>query len=46
MALPEKMKAVVFNGPYSVAVEERPVPHIQDATDVLVKVKYTALCGR
>jgi hypothetical protein len=46
MALPEKMKAVVFNGPYSVSVEERPVPHIQDPTDVLVKVKYTALCGR
>ncbi|CRG85734.1 RNA-binding protein rnc1 [Talaromyces islandicus] len=45
MALPEKMKAVVFNGPYSVSVEERPVPHIQDPTDVLVKVKYTALCG-
>lgn len=46
MALPEKMKAVVFHGPYKVAVEERPVPRIQASTDVIVKVRYTALCGR
>lgn len=40
------MRAVVFRGPYKVAVEERPVPRIQDAGDILVKVTYTALCGR
>jgi D-arabinose 1-dehydrogenase-like Zn-dependent alcohol dehydrogenase len=46
MALPEKMKAVVFHGPYKVAMEERPVPKIQDPKDIIVKVRYTALCGR
>ncbi|EED20145.1 alcohol dehydrogenase, zinc-containing, putative [Talaromyces stipitatus ATCC 10500] len=45
MALPENMKAVVFHGPYKVAVEERPVPRIQASTDIIVKVRYTALCG-
>lgn len=45
MAIPEKMKAVVFHGPYKVAVEERPVPRIQASTDIIVKVRYTALCG-
>ncbi|QDS73873.1 hypothetical protein FKW77_006946 [Venturia effusa] len=39
------MKAVVFKGPMEVAVEERPIPKIQDPTDVIVKVAYTALCG-
>jgi threonine dehydrogenase-like Zn-dependent dehydrogenase len=46
MEIPEQMKAVVFHGPYKVAVEERPVPQIQEPTDVIVKVKYAALCGR
>lgn len=46
MEIPEKMKAVVFHGPYKVAVEERPVPQIEAPTDVIVKVKYAALCGR
>lgn len=40
------MKAVVFKGPYKVAVEERPIPKIQDPTDMIVKVTYTAVCGR
>jgi hypothetical protein len=44
--LPFKMKAVVFKGPLSVALEERPIPQIQDPTDVILKVRYTALCGR
>ncbi|KAL4875156.1 chaperonin 10-like protein [Aspergillus karnatakaensis] len=39
------MQAVVFKGPLSVALEERPIPTIQDPTDVIVKVRYTALCG-
>ncbi|CAG8275681.1 unnamed protein product [Penicillium salamii] len=39
------MQAVIFKGPLSVAVEQRPVPQIQDPTDVILKVRYTALCG-
>lgn len=40
------MKAVVFNGPLDVSLEDRPVPQIKDQTDIIVKVKYSALCGR
>lgn len=40
------MQAVVFKGPLKVALEQRPIPTIQDPTDVIVKVRYTALCGR
>ncbi|EKD15800.1 uncharacterized protein L3040_003589 [Drepanopeziza brunnea f. sp. 'multigermtubi'] len=39
------MKAVVFDGPLKISVQDRPVPKIQDPTDVIIKVKYTALCG-
>ncbi|RAL07493.1 alcohol dehydrogenase family protein [Aspergillus homomorphus CBS 101889] len=39
------MRAVVFRGPLKVAVEERPVPRVKEAGDVVVKVAYTALCG-
>lgn len=39
------MKAVVFDGPNKVSVRDRPVPRIQDETDIIVKVTYTALCG-
>ncbi|KAI2717800.1 hypothetical protein DTO013E5_7393 [Penicillium roqueforti] len=39
------MQAVVFHGPYKVAVEQRPIPKVQDPEDVIVKVGYTALCG-
>lgn len=40
------MKAVIFKGSKEVAVEERPIPKIKDPTDIIVKVGYTALCGR
>lgn len=40
------MRAVVFHGPHKVAVEDRPLPTIQDPLDIIVKVKYAALCGR
>ena len=43
---PATMKAVVFKGVREVAVEDRPVPTIQDPQDIIVKVQYTALCGR
>ncbi|EKG17278.1 Alcohol dehydrogenase superfamily zinc-containing [Macrophomina phaseolina MS6] len=39
------MRAVVFKGPGKVVLEDRPVPKIQDPTDIIVKVEYTALCG-
>ncbi|KAL2014640.1 hypothetical protein VTN00DRAFT_2165 [Thermoascus crustaceus] len=45
MATKDTMKAVVFHGPYKVALEDRPVPKIQEPTDIIVKVTYTALCG-
>lgn len=40
------MQAVVFKGKLKIAVEERPIPKIQEPTDIIVKVLYTALCGR
>ncbi|CAG7944546.1 unnamed protein product [Penicillium nalgiovense] len=39
------MQAVVFHGPYKVAVEQRPIPKVQNPEDIVVKVRYTALCG-
>ncbi|KAK8117643.1 uncharacterized protein PG998_005924 [Apiospora kogelbergensis] len=44
-SLPATMKAVVFDGPHKVSLQERPVPAIQDARDIIVKVQSTALCG-
>lgn len=32
------MKAVVFNGPGKVSVEDRPIPTIKDDSDIIVKV--------
>jgi hypothetical protein len=40
------MQAVVFKEPFKVAVEQRPIPTVQHPEDIVVKVKYTALCGR
>lgn len=42
----QTMKAVVFNGVRDVSVTDRPIPTIQDPKDIIVKVRYTALCGR
>lgn len=39
------MRAVVFKDVGQVAVEDRPVPVIQDARDAIVKVSMAALCG-
>ena len=39
------MQAVIFNGKLDVSVEQRPIPTIKDQTDIIVKVRYTALCG-
>ena len=46
MATKDTMRAVVFKGAYEVAVEERPVPKLRDPKDIIVKVGFTALCGR
>jgi hypothetical protein len=42
----DTMKAVVFHGKLDVRIEDRPVPKVIDPTDVIVKVRYSALCGR
>ncbi|KAI1033851.1 hypothetical protein LB503_011100 [Fusarium chuoi] len=39
------MRAVVFKGVGQVAVEDRPKPEILHPTDVILKVKVSALCG-
>ncbi|EGX43720.1 hypothetical protein AOL_s00215g456 [Orbilia oligospora ATCC 24927] len=41
----QTMKAVVFKGPKWIAVEERPIPQIQESDDVICKVDYAGLCG-
>jgi threonine dehydrogenase-like Zn-dependent dehydrogenase len=41
----ETMKAVVFHGKLDVRLEDRPIPQIVDPTDIIVKVRYSALCG-
>ena len=42
----DTMKAVIFKKAHEVAIEDRPIPKIKEATDIIVKVIYTALCGR
>lgn len=42
----DAMRSVVYKGPYKVVLEDRPIPKIKDTTDIIVKVIYTALCGR
>ncbi|KAK3322272.1 chaperonin 10-like protein [Apodospora peruviana] len=39
------MKAVVFEGPRKVSVQDRPIPTLQSPKDIIVKVQATALCG-
>jgi alcohol dehydrogenase len=39
------MKAVVFNGPYDVSVEEVPTPRIETAGDAIVKIAAAGVCG-
>ncbi|KAI0971747.1 GroES-like protein [Xylaria arbuscula] len=45
MELPAMMNAVVFDGPYKVSLQQRPVPKIQDDEDIIVKVLAAGLCG-
>ncbi|CAN8096578.1 unnamed protein product [Discula destructiva] len=39
------MKAVVFDGPRKVSIQDRPIPKLQSSEDIIVKVQATALCG-
>lgn len=39
------MKALVFKGPGNKAIEERPMPHIIDPTDAVIKMVKTTICG-
>ncbi|PWN19316.1 GroES-like protein [Microstroma glucosiphilum] len=39
------MKAVVYKGPFEVAVEEVPLPTIQHPADVIVRITSSAICG-
>ncbi|CZT00913.1 related to formaldehyde dehydrogenase [Rhynchosporium agropyri] len=39
------MKAVVFKGALKIEIEDRPIPKIIHPTDILIKVRYSALCG-
>ena len=39
------MKALVFNGPNNLTLEDRPKPKIIQATDAIVRVTTTTICG-
>lgn len=39
------MKALVYHGPNLVALEERPKPTIIDATDAIIRITTTTICG-
>lgn len=39
------MKALVYQGPGKKALEERPVPELKAATDAIVKIVKTTICG-
>jgi glutathione-independent formaldehyde dehydrogenase len=39
------MKAVVYEGPFAVSVEEVPEPKIQEPTDAIVRITTTNICG-
>ena len=39
------MKAVVYQGPFSVSIEEVPDPELQHPNDVIVKITSSCICG-
>src|SRR5271170_6161211 len=39
------MKALVYHGPGKRAWEEKPQPAIQDATDAIVRITTSTICG-
>ncbi|KAH0833681.1 hypothetical protein FOPE_03506 [Fonsecaea pedrosoi] len=39
------MDAVIFNGPWTIDVEKRPIPTVTEPTDAIVKVTSAGICG-
>jgi alcohol dehydrogenase len=39
------MKALVYHGPGKKALEDKPISVIKDATDAIVKITHTTICG-
>lgn len=39
------MKALIYHGPGAKAAEERNIPALQDATDAIVRITKTTICG-
>jgi len=39
------MKALVYHGPGACSLDERPTPALDDATDAIVRVTRTTICG-
>ena len=39
------MRAVAYQGPFKVKVEQVPDPKIEQPTDVIVKISTTCMCG-
>src|ERR1700675_4199255 len=39
------MKALVFNGPREIGVEDRKRPELQLPSDAIVKMQHTTICG-
>jgi alcohol dehydrogenase len=39
------MRAAIYHGPRDIRVEDAPEPELDDATDALVRVTHTAVCG-
>lgn len=37
--------SVFLSGPFQARIEERPVPVINDANDVIIRIAYTGVCG-
>jgi alcohol dehydrogenase len=44
-AAPERMQALVYHGPGQRAWDERPRPVLQDATDAIVRITTSTICG-
>lgn len=44
-ALPQTMKAVTWQSPYTVKVAEIPTPKIEKDTDLILKTSTAGLCG-
>lgn len=41
----DMMKAYVFKDVGNLVYEEKPIPHVKDPDDVLLKVKAVGICG-